>query len=56
MIIKAEVIARLEQAMLNEESRYMLLMDVLGTALDYVHSSEDKRAEMAEFFKNKKEE
>ena len=52
---KAEIIEELEQLIVAEEVRNMRLMDALSSALDYIQSSEDKRAEMERFFKDNPE-
>jgi len=52
---KAEIIEEIEQAVQLQELSNMKIMDALGNALDYVKSSQDKRAEMDKFFSNAKE-
>ena len=50
---KPETKELLEKLMVSECRRHVELMDVLGSAVDYVNSSHDKRAEMDKMFTDK---
>jgi len=55
MKIKQEIIEEIEQVLLNQELQNIRIMDALENTLDYVRSSQDKRAEMHAYFNDPNE-